>query len=87
MGLQTLSLVLRLNDGNLLLPMQSRVLQLQQCHQQALLTLLDSLLQGTQPAGSQKRQRKWPAWADDVLPTADENEKTIFDDWDDYVKV
>lgn len=44
-------------------------------------------MQATQPAGSQKRQRKGPSWADDVVPPADDSEKTIFDDWDDYVKV
>ena len=46
------------------------------------------LLQASQAAGAQKRQRKGPSWADDpVNPVDDEASKTIFDDWDDYVTV
>ena len=44
-----------------------------------------SCVQASQAAGAQKRQRKGPSWADD--PVDDEPSKTIFDDWDDYVKV
>ena len=44
-----------------------------------------SCVQASQTAGAQKRQRKGPSWADD--PVDDVPSKTIFDDWDDYVKV
>ena len=42
-------------------------------------------MQASHAAGAQKRQRKGPSWADE--PIDDEPSKTIFDDWDDYVKV
>lgn len=44
-----------------------------------------SSVQASHAAGAPKRQRKGPSWADDSVD--DEPSKTIFDDWDDYVKV